>query len=162
AKFYNSTIAFNTAQGAPGLGIAANTASIAVTLQSNLLASNMNGSAVDNDLTVFASNGFTITFNGGNLAAPANNFVRATFTAALPSDTIAGECPNLGPLRDNGGLTWTHALHSGSPAIDAGNNGYLLFFDQRGSSVINGTLDHPRVSGSAVDIGAYEVQKGDI
>jgi hypothetical protein len=29
----------------------------------------------------------------------------------------------LGPLQDNGGPTWTHALLPGSPAMDAGNPG---------------------------------------
>ena len=36
-------------------------------------------------------------------------------TVALPLD------PMLGPLADNGGSTFTHALKGGSPAIDAGN-----------------------------------------
>ncbi|MBW3542331.1 MAG: hypothetical protein KY476_18855, partial [Planctomycetes bacterium] len=79
--------------------------------------------------------------------------------------------PRLGPLADNGGPTFTHALLAGSPAIDAGAN-YLaldpgpdgiagtvddfpLDFDQRGSNfarIIDGNLD-----GTArVDIGAFE------
>jgi len=29
--------------------------------------------------------------------------------------------PMLGPLQDNGGLTFTHALSTGSPAINAGD-----------------------------------------
>jgi hypothetical protein len=61
----------------------------------------------------------------------------------------------LGPLRDNGGPTKTHALMSHSPAIDTGNalaTG-LSIYDQR---VL------PRLSGTKVDMGAYEVQQGDI
>lgn len=163
AKFYNSTIAFNEAGAAPGLELAANNAAIAVTLQSNLLSNNAISQSADSDLTTIA-NGFAITFNGGNLAAPANNLVRVTATNNLPTDTIGGACPRLGPLRDNGGLTKTHALLSGSPAVDAGNNLFLLFFDQRGSSLTNGTQDYPRVSGDSnkPDIGAYEVQQADI
>jgi len=58
----------------------------------------------------------------------------------------------LGPLQNNGGLTPTCALLSGSPAIDAGDDAvlsapYNLTTDQRG---------FPRLSGSHVDIGAYE------
>ena len=34
---------------------------------------------------------------------------------------IVGVDPMLGPLQDNGGPTWTHALLPGSPAIDAGD-----------------------------------------
>jgi hypothetical protein len=59
--------------------------------------------------------------------------------------------PLLGPLQDNGGPTLTHALLSGSPAIDGGNNAYATDWDQRGPGfrrVVNGTID----------IGAFEVQ----
>jgi alpha-glucoside transport system substrate-binding protein len=64
-----------------------------------------------------------------------------------PHDLI-GIDPLLGPLQDNGGLTPTHALSGGSPAIDAG----FFFFateDQRGE---------PRPSGPVPDIGAFELQ----
>jgi len=54
--------------------------------------------------------------------------------------------PLLGPLQDNGGPTLTHALQSGSPAIDAGDNANCPETDQRGV---------PRSDG-ACDIGAYE------
>jgi hypothetical protein len=75
-------------------------------------------------------------------------------SASLPGDT-KHVCPLLGPLRDNGGLTLTHALLSDSPAID---NGFSSFAgnDQRG-------LGFARESPSGLpDIGAYEVQRGDI
>jgi hypothetical protein len=57
--------------------------------------------------------------------------------------------PLLGPLADNGGPTWTHALLSGSPAIDAVSPGsnVVLDHDQRHVS---------RPQGAAPDIGAYE------
>jgi hypothetical protein len=38
----------------------------------------------------------------------------------------------LGPIQDNGGPTWTHALLPGSPAIDAGTNSGCPGTDQRG------------------------------
>ena len=63
--------------------------------------------------------------------------------------TITGD-PLLGPLQDNGGPTKTHALLPGSPAIDAGGPTSLAF-DQRSAPFV-------RVFGSAVDIGAFEVQ----
>ncbi|MBU6200105.1 MAG: hypothetical protein KGP08_10670, partial [Xanthomonadaceae bacterium] len=90
----------------------------------------------------------TVTFSG------ANNLVRATF-AAVPAGTIKLSCPLLGPLRNNGGLTQTHALFSHSPGIDQGNNSLNLTWDQRGSP-------YARASGSAADIGAYEVQQADV
>jgi choice-of-anchor A domain-containing protein len=53
----------------------------------------------------------------------------------------------LGPLQDNGGPTFTHALLCGSPAIDAGDNADAPETDQRGL---------PRIVNSVIDIGAYE------
>jgi len=63
--------------------------------------------------------------------------------------------PMLGPLQDNGGPTFTHALLPGSPAIDAGDPSFVPppFFDQRGPGF-------DRVSGSGIDIGSFEVQVG--
>ncbi len=63
--------------------------------------------------------------------------------------------PMLGPLADNGGLTFTHALLPGSIALDAGDpnvvagSGYPEF-DQRGPGFT-------RVANGRVDIGAFEV-----
>ena len=65
--------------------------------------------------------------------------------------------PNLGPLANNGGLTETHALLPGSPAIDAGDPGVAfdaLEFDQRGdpfARVVDGG------NGLRIDIGAFEL-----
>jgi hypothetical protein len=60
----------------------------------------------------------------------------------------------IGPLRDNGGVTPTHALLNGSPTIDHGDpagckdsQGQALTADQRG---------YPRAAGGRCDIGAYE------
>jgi CSLREA domain-containing protein len=62
-----------------------------------------------------------------------------------------GDLPNtdplLGPLQDNGGLTFTHALLPTSPAIDAGDDTACPATDQRGAV---------RPQGAACDIGAYE------
>ena len=71
---------------------------------------------------------------------------------------IVGVNPLLGPLQNNGGLTLTHALLTGSPAINAGNNCVLsengcgdgnpaLPFDQRSFGRVG-----------SVDIGAFEMQ----
>ncbi|MDZ4813828.1 MAG: choice-of-anchor Q domain-containing protein [Pseudomonadota bacterium] len=64
----------------------------------------------------------------------------------------------LGPLRDNGGPTQTHALHSGSSAINAtgiqgcvGPSDVALATDQRGL---------PRGTGQDCDIGAFEYAAG--
>ena len=55
--------------------------------------------------------------------------------------------PFLGPLANNGGATLTHALLTGSPAIDKGTNIGCPPTDQRGM---------PRPLGARCDIGAYE------
>jgi hypothetical protein len=59
----------------------------------------------------------------------------------------------LGPLQDNGGLTPTHELLPGSPAIDAGNSNFTPppFFDQRGPGF-------DRVVNGRIDKGSFEVQ----
>jgi hypothetical protein len=164
--FFNSTIAFNTASSYPGVQLAAVNASSAVTLQSTLMSNNTYPSGAENDLNTYAINGHTITINGGVPANPAYNLIRVSFASGLPNDTKSfGACPLLGPLRNNGGLTKTHALLSHSVAIDAGNNVAEVLglpFDQRGGASTNGTVDYPRVSGLLPDIGAYEVQQDDV
>ena len=62
-------------------------------------------------------------------------------------------------LTNNGGSTLTHALISGSPAIDAGNNNNIrALTDQRGAGferIVDGNNDTIAV----IDIGAFEVQQ---
>src|SRR6516165_4748875 len=53
--------------------------------------------------------------------------------------------PLLGPLQDNGGPTLTHALLSGSPAVNAGDPNQLGTPDQRGV-----------IRSGGVNIGAYQ------
>ena len=73
--------------------------------------------------------------------------------------------PLLGPLQDNGGPTFTHALLAGSPAIDGGNPagctdpwGNPLTTDQRGEMrPADGDCDGVPIC----DIGAYEVSDSD-
>jgi len=72
-----------------------------------------------------------------------------------PPHALSSACPLLGPLRNNGGPTWTHALLSHSPGIDQGSNPMIFGGDQRGPT-------YTRVSGSAADIGAYEVNQADV
>ena len=146
AKIYNSTIAFNKAAfgyAAAGL-VVYNSSASTVKLQGVLLAEN----SVDADGSQYD------WLSMGNSVIGSNNLIHAT-GSPVPSGTLTGVagCPLLGPLRDNGGPTWTHALLSGSPGIDAGT--VPPGNDQRGAPFV-------RVSGTKADIGAYEVQKADI
>ncbi|MGI8854357.1 MAG: choice-of-anchor Q domain-containing protein [Thermomicrobiales bacterium] len=60
-----------------------------------------------------------------------------------------GTNPQIGPLANNGGPTFTHALSQGSPAVDMGGAACLPT-DQRGIA---------RPQGAACDIGAFELQQ---
>ncbi len=167
----NSTIAFNSAEKgrrgtafpysyyAPGLSLNAPSGPVTTTLQSTLISNNtygVNNSVTENDVSAggHAHIG-NVTISGDH------NFVRANFPdVSLPSGTLRISCPRLGPLRDNGGVTWTHQLLSGSPAIDAGANPSSIDYDQRGDSPAPG-FARESPTGSP-DIGAYEVQQDDI
>ncbi|MBN1977321.1 MAG: CSLREA domain-containing protein [Anaerolineae bacterium] len=99
-------------------------------------------SAAYNDCLL--SNG-SVTSQGYNLVETVGN---CTFGA---TGDITGQDPGLGPLQDNGGATWTHALLTGSPAIDAGDPAFSPppEYDQRGPGFA-------RVINERIDIGAYE------
>ncbi|WP_373480982.1 Calx-beta domain-containing protein [Geminocystis sp.] len=104
--------------------------------------------------------------NGYNLIG---NLTGASGTIGTGSDIVltSGQTAGLGALANNGGVTKTHALLTGSRAINAGltvlisqdladidgdgNRSEAVPFDQRGG---NST----RVNGSSVDIGAFEFQ----
>jgi len=166
-KLFNSTIAFNTAVASdghsPGIELSTNYNAMAANVQSTLISNNSAGS-YQLDMNTYPDPD-SVAFNGGNLGVPANNLIRATLVTNLPTDTKQDVCPHLGPLRDNGGLTDTHALMSNSEAIDAGNDSALgALYDQRGSAAVNGDVNYTRFSGlgALADIGAYEVQKNEI
>jgi MYXO-CTERM domain-containing protein len=117
-----------------------------VLVESSILAGNLDGSEAGVDL-------------GGD-ALDLELEVRSSLVGLLEGgvatagEPIFGEDPLLGPLADNGGTTRTHALLTGSPAIDRGENIGALAYDQRGRGF-------PRVIGAAADMGAYEWSEDD-
>lgn len=109
-------------------------------------------------------NGSTIVSAGFNLVGN-NSSATAVFPAGNPNannDRVGASGsalnPQLGGLQINGGSTPTHALSSGSPAIDTGSNSLAtaagLTMDQRGRTrIFDGDVNGTAV----VDIGAFEV-----
>jgi hypothetical protein len=96
----------------------------------------------------------TVTSNGYNLSSDdGGGFLTVT------GDQINTD-PKLGPLQDNGGPTFTHALLTGSPAIDQGYNFSDSTTDQRGTGFARTVdLGFPKpTGGDGTDIGSFEVQ----
>ena len=156
----NSTITQNRGQAsfgayASGLNIYLREAGHTLSLDSSIIAQNYLGTK-EADLYESDWVAHPITITGSN------NLIRAAKGNAPPPDT-SKSCPWLGALRDNGGPTLTHALLSGSPAIDNGNNAATLDEDQRGSINVDPPYPYPRADNLATvaDIGAYEMQPED-
>jgi hypothetical protein len=132
----NSTISGNTA-ATHGGGIVIESGT--VTFKNTIVAGNHHGgSVVPNDCT-------------GTLTSQGHNLIEAVSSCTIIGDTtrnITGQDALLGPLQDNGGATFTHALLAGSPAIDAGSTDCPPpATDQRGIA---------RPLGAGCDIGAFE------
>src|SRR5262249_39096890 len=130
------------------------------TLNNSLIAGNQAPVApeVENVSSVVNANNFNLFGSNGN--AGVSGF------SPGPTDIVPGAsvAQILGPLKNNGGPTQTHALVAGSPAIDTGNpggcrdsQGALLLKDQRGfAREVDGNNDGT----SRCDIGAVEFGAG--
>ena len=157
----NSTIAFNSAVDgklnadyfAPGVTFTNSARTIAVVMDSTIVSNNTyvsNGASIENDFSKVASATTDVTISGHH------NLVVASTVTFPPGVVPITACPLLGPLRNNGGITLTHALSSHSPAIDTGSNPVVETFDQRGPQYLR--MD---AIAKVPDIGAYEVQQQD-
>jgi hypothetical protein len=127
--------------------LADGTAAKATLSLNNSIVANSTGATHD---VLCATNGAAtnVTSGVGNLIVSQSGFGGTIVTT---SD------PNLDSLDDNRGPTDTHALLTGSPAIDAGNNTVANgTVDQRGGAFVR-TSDGDLNGISVVDIGAYEV-----
>ena len=116
---------------------------------------NFEGAAQIGDSVLNAGgSGGTSFNNGGTFSSLGYNLASDNGGGVLtgPGDQINTD-PVLGPLQDNGGPTFTHALLPGSPAINAGDPNFTPppDYDQRGPGF-------PRVVNDRVDIGSFEVQ----
>ena len=131
----NVTIADNAAAGAAGLSMRADTTIISNTLIANN--AGVNCGSMRGAVQSEGSNVGTDTTCG--------------FTA--PSDYIT-DYAGLDTLQDNGGHTLTHALLTGSPAIDNADSSACPSTDQRG---ITRPQNSTGTGMPRCDIGAYEV-----
>jgi CSLREA domain-containing protein len=161
----NSTITGNSSSTSSGNGIAVPSFSQASVVRNTIVAGN-------------ATTG-TILDIGGVCTSQGHNLIGKSdgtngFTNGVNADqvgTVASPIdPGLASLANNGGATMTHALLTGSAALDAGDNCVTdaahcgdahtpqLLTDQRGTSFTR-LADGPDADTTAiVDIGAYETQ----
>ena len=153
----NSTISGNSADTAGGGIYDDSQATGNVTVKSTIIAKNI-GTGSDPDVAgSFTSQGFNLVGKNDG-SAGFNTTTDLTGTIASPLD------PKLaGSLQNNGGLTETVALLSGSPAIDKGTSititGLHLTADQRGigyARTINKSVANA-IGGDGTDIGAFEL-----
>jgi hypothetical protein len=146
-SFNQSTISENEAGAAGGLITRTNSAFVLLELSGTILSGNSS-----------TSSGFEDVYANKNTALSSEYSILGNSNGPVVTDlggTIRSSTPGLLALADNGGPTLTMALDPTSIAIDAGPDPVAPFtgngFDQRGTPYV-------RVSGSAVDIGAFELQ----
>ena len=167
ALIYNSTLSSNYAGHGGGLFNAGNATVLNSTLSSN--SALIFGNAIEQSGAGLQIGSTILNGAGGNLySSPGSAISSLGYNLSSdnggrfltqPTDLVNID-PMLGPLQDNGGPTFTHALLCGSPAIDAGKNLGGLATDQRG---FPRSIDDLFVSNATggTDIGAFELQQGD-
>lgn len=127
-----STIAANEADDGGGVFVDAEVG--LVTLKGTIVADHESGGDISGDVTSFGHN----FVEQGSLSGEGD---------------LGGGDPILGPLQNNGGPTFTHALGLGSPAIDAADPDSHPLTDQRG---VERPVNGDEMGDSDPDIGAYE------
>jgi hypothetical protein len=134
ASVYNTTMSSN------GVEIQNFNAPVVVAMSHTIFNVSPGGHSFVNDFGTVTSNGYNVSSDDGG------GYLNAT------GDQINTN-PLVGPLQDNGGPTFTHALLPGSPAINAGDPNFTPppFYDQRGPGF-------DRVKGGRIDVGPFEVQ----
>ncbi|MFB2894946.1 DUF4347 domain-containing protein, partial [Aerosakkonemataceae cyanobacterium BLCC-F50] len=163
----NSTLAFNTNKAGTGgfsaqaggavYNLAYDSSTVVnatLTLNNTIISNTTGGSDLINNKPSTVADGAT---NKGiatvNATAP-NIILTNSNTGGTFNGTPITTNPNLGALAANGGFTKTHAITTGSSALEAGDNSKVpagVTTDQRGTGFA-------RISGT-VDIGAFEYRQ---
>ncbi len=97
-----------------------------------------------------------VVSGGYNLVGMTDGSSGFTGTGDLTGTIAVPINPMLAALGPNGGPTQTHALNTGSPAIDQGNNPLALATDQRGMGFVRVFDSAPANIADGTDIGAFE------
>jgi len=158
ATIINSTITNNTTAGLGG-GIQ-KTGTNPLNIRNTIISGNTGGATAPDISGTVVSQGF-------NLVGRVDGSTGFTQPTDLTGTIAAPLNPLLGTLANNGGRTQTHALLTGSPAIDKGSAANYpvstlpILTDQRDSIR---PIDFPAIpnaaGGNGSDIGAYELGSG--
>ena len=180
-RITNSTLSGNTAATGGGISGTGTGGIASITVTNSTLSGNSAGGAsiLLQDATLTVGNSIFRPGNGGTNISALGSSVVTSLGYNLSSDgfgsflTGTGDQintdPILGPLKNNGGPTFTHAPLSNSPAIDRGKDlgpispGYTATgVDQRGSlrPVTYDLAITPPAGGDRSDIGAIELPPG--
>jgi hypothetical protein len=145
----NSTINGNSGAGIDNQGGSVSVTSSTITDNQGGL-SNTGGEVAVTNTILAANNGDNCT---GVIASNGYNLEDGGTCGLSASGDIANTSPQLGPLQDNGGPTYTQALLPGSPALDTADNTACYWRDQRGAQR---PVDNDEDGTAICDIGAYE------
>jgi len=137
----NSTISGNSAVSGGGVyNVPDQFGAATIETGNTIFDAGASGENIFNDAGTVTSHGYNLSSDDGG------GYLTGT------GDQINTD-PLLGPLQNNGGPTFTHALLLRSPAIDAGDPSFTPppSSDQRGSPFV-------RVFSGRIDIGSFEAQ----
>ena len=180
-RMTNSTLSGNTAAAGGGVTCVGTGGIANLTITNSTLSGNSpsGASVVVQDATLTVGNSIFRAGNGGTNISTGGASTVTSLGYNLSSDNFGGFLTNtgdqintdpmLGPLKDNGGPTLTHAPLNGSPALDKGRDigpvgpGYSPTGEDQRSSVRPVTYDASIVApagGDRSDIGAVELAPG--